>query len=274
MKSIFNGNFKPGDEVIVVNDRSTDDTSAVVEAISREHTKKIKLVTNEQNKGCPASRNVGIRESKNSLIFNLDADNVLAPNSIQALREAIAKTGADVAAFAEYHYFIDSTKKITHKWICQPEWFTLADLFSGHINPGPGGNFLYTKASWERIGGYWEYGKGLHEAWGFTLKQLASSSRFYVVPQTYYFHRHGHESLFVSESRNKTGEVELLQKMLVPYEPLFPPEEWTYIQNNPAWYHNLESRPIKLKTGQIGKNGTHKLTLYGLYMKVKNKLGL
>ena len=273
VESIFTGNFECGDEVIIIDDCSTDTTAEVIASLKKKFTSII-VLENATNKGCPATRNVGINIANNELIFNLDADNVLAPSSIAKLKKTLLEQRADMVAFSEYRYFIDTTARVTHYWQCLTGWCTVNQLFAGHINPGPGGNFLYTKESWERIGGYSEYGKGLHEAWGFTLKQLMSGNKLYVAPDTFYYHRHGHESLFVSESRNKPGELELLQKILAPYRDQFSATEWTYIQENPDWYHQLDKRPIKLSGFEIGKNGKLKLTAYGLFRKIINKLSL
>jgi len=270
--SIFNGNFATGDEVIIVNDCSTDETAAVIERLKNKYNESISIVTNEQNKGCPATRNVGIRKATNELIFNLDADNVLVSGSIQKLKAELLEQEADLVAFADYYYFVDSTDRITHYWHCNTGWLTTADLFAGHINPGPGGNFLYTKASWERIGGYWEYGKGLHEAWGFTLKQLMNGSKIFVVPDTFYFHRHGHESLFVSESKNKPGEIDLLLRMMTPFKDKFMTSDWEYIQSHPQWHSELGSRPLQLSGAQVGSDGRIKITWYGRYRSVTRKI--
>lgn len=270
--SIFNGNFVAGDEVIIVDDHSTDNTAETLMGLKKKFDGKITVIHNDVNKGCPASRNVGIEAAKNELIFNLDADNILTPGSIQALKQSLLQNKADLVTFADYRYFVNDTAKITHYWHCVPGLFTAADLFAGHINPGPGGNFLYTKASWQRIGGYWEYGKGLHEAWGFTLKQLLNGSKIFIVPGTYYFHRHGHESLFVSESKNKPGEVDLLQKMIAPFKDQFSESEWAYIESNPEWHRKLDSRPITLKAYELGKNGQLKVTWYGRYQSMQRRL--
>lgn len=270
--SIFAGNFEPGDEVLIINDASTDDTGAVILKLQEEYD-GVQYIKNLENKGCPASRNVGIRVAKNTLIFNLDADNILAPGSIAVLKRNLLEQQADLTTFATYKYFIHNPNLITHYWHCKTGWLQVEDLFAGHINPGPGGNFLYTKASWERIGGYWEYGKGLHEAWGFTLKQLAAGNKLFVVPNTFYYHRHGHESLFTTESRNKPRETELLQKMVRNCAQLFPADEMQYMSNN-DWYHHLEQRPIRVKSGDMGTNGIMRHSLYGYLRKVIQKIAL
>lgn len=255
--SIFNDNFEDGDEVIIVNDASIDNTSTVISELKKKHSSLIS-VNNEINKGCPTSRNIGIKIAKNPLIFNLDSDNILAPGSIKRLKEYLLSLGANIAAFGEYHYFIKNTNKITHKWICKPGIMTLADFLAGHINPGPGGNFLYTKASWRKIGGYWEYGAGLHEAWGFTLKQLANGAKFAVLRDSYYFHRHGLDSLFVRETKKKNESSLMTTKMITNFIDLIYKKDADFILSNEGsktWFDNPSSWPIRLKSGEIGTTG-------------------
>ena len=151
--SIFNGNFENGDEVIIVNDASGDSTAEIIQSLQKKYP-HIKIINNIKNVGCPASRNVGIRSAFNPLIFNLDADNILVPGSIERLKNYLLAENADLAAFSEYHYFQKNIRKINHKWIYKSRVMTLADFLAGPINPGPGGNFLYTKESWEKVGGY------------------------------------------------------------------------------------------------------------------------
>lgn len=255
VESIFNGNFEAGDEVIIVNDCSPDDTEKKILSLKKKYPQQIVYLKNNANKGCPATRNVGISAAKNPLIFNLDQDNILVPGSIKKLKKNLLDEKADVSAFSEFHYFKKNVKEITHKWIYDKKILTLADFLSGHINPGPGGNFLYTKKSWEKIGGYWEYGRGSHEAWGFSLKQLANDAKFVVLPHSYYFHRYGHDSLFVTEARKDGEGSRISTKMLMNFIHLITEKDAEYIKNNPSWFDNLSQRPLRLKTGEVGTTG-------------------
>ena len=90
--SIFAGNFTDGDEVIIVNDASSDETGVVAESLKKKYAPHVHVIHNQENKGCPASRNVGITSAHNELICNLDADNILAPNSIHHLQAALEQT--------------------------------------------------------------------------------------------------------------------------------------------------------------------------------------
>jgi len=255
--SIFKGNFEDGDELIIVNDGSTDSTPKIIYKLQKEYS-QIKIVNNIRNIGCPASRNIGVKLAKNDLIFNLDSDNILIPGSVPKLKNYLLTESADIAAFSEYHYFQKDTKKVTHKWVYDSKIMTLADFLAGPINPGPGGNYLYTKKSWEKINGYWEYGKGLHEAWGFTLKQLVNGAKFVVLPNSFYFHRFGHESLFVSESKKEFESSLMATKMILNFEDLLNKEDADYIKSEEGsrtWFENLFKKPIRLKSNEKGTTG-------------------
>lgn len=270
VESIINGNFSNGDEIIIVNDYSTDNTTKILNRL-KEKYKVICVIYNSENKGCPASRNIGISVAKNDLIFNLDSDNILVPGSIIKLKEYMLSKKADVAAFGALYYFQKDIEKISHKWIFPGGIMSLADFLAGPVNPGPAGNFLYTKKSWEEVGKYWEYGVGLHEAWGFSLKQLVLGSKFVVMPNSYYFHRYGHNSLFIRESKNEDGDI-LATKMIAPYLNLLDSVDARYIsseEGSKKWFTNLINRPIKLKDKVVGKTG---IVEYSPKEKLKFKL--
>ena len=255
VESIIKSNFQAGDELIIVNDGSTDKTAKVLARLKNKYP-FIELIDNPENRGCPATRNVGINKAKNPYIFNLDSDDVLTPGSRAFLEDAMISQEADIAAFGEIHYFTENTKFLTHKWICKPGLLALADYLAGHIIPG--GNYLYTKKSWEKVGGYSEIGKGLHEFWGFGLKQIAKGSKFFVVPNTFYFHRHGRESLYVRESK-KTNASTVANQMIEPFLDLLEEEDALYIQSEAGkntWFDQLNLHPIRVKNHPRGTTGT------------------
>lgn len=73
--------FSDGDEVIVVDDRSTDDTAAMAHACG------VRVVELPQNSGPSVARNRGVKEATNELILFLDSDTVLERGSLAAVKE-------------------------------------------------------------------------------------------------------------------------------------------------------------------------------------------
>ena len=110
--SIYNENFVPGDEVIIIDDASNDQTLKIAENL-KEKYESVEVIPHRYNKGTAAAgRNTGIAYSKNDLIFSLDADNILAKNSIPKLKEALLQGNADSAAFGEIWFFKEESSHL------------------------------------------------------------------------------------------------------------------------------------------------------------------
>lgn len=261
--SIFDGNFSDQDELIIVNDCSTDNTKFIIENLIKKYSKfDIRYINNQKNVGCPASRNIGVNEARNELIFSFDADNILEKESIVKLKTSLLNNNADLVSFSQTKFFIKSKNKITHKWIYNNGFFKINDLFASNINPAFGNNFLFKKEAWITVNGFSEIGKGIHESWIFVLKLLKKDLKFYICPNSYYFHRYGGESLYTRERKN---EKEVLNKIINKNLELFDKDELDYIKNNnPEWFYKLDKRPIKIKGIEIGKKGKLKKTFIGI----------
>lgn len=83
--SILNQTVK-ADEIIVVNDGSTDNLSAALAPFQ----KSITLIHFETNKGVAAARNEGIIAATGSIILFQDADDVAMPQRIESSKEALS----------------------------------------------------------------------------------------------------------------------------------------------------------------------------------------
>jgi glycosyltransferase involved in cell wall biosynthesis len=256
--SILDRNLEPADEVIVVDDCSTDTTPEVLTTLQAKH-RSIRILKHRQNKGTAAAgRNTGIEAAAHDLLFCLDTDNVLEPGSIGALREHLQMTGADTAAFGEIHFFQTSTTEITHKWIFKPE-IRLADALSGTIWPGPSGNYLFTRDSWLRAGRYHEpslENRSL-DSWIFAIRQLGTGSRFVTLPGTWYLHRYGHDSHYVLNWRRGNQSLAALIG-LIPLLPLLEDRDIEYLFSSKGrynWYEHLHDHPVRVKNAVEGTSG-------------------
>lgn len=89
--------------VIVVDDRSTDDTAAVAVACATDYADflPIRLLHNPGPRGPSAARNLAIRRSDAEFIALLDADDLLAPTHHQLLLSAVRSAPDIVASFGD-----------------------------------------------------------------------------------------------------------------------------------------------------------------------------
>jgi GT2 family glycosyltransferase len=95
----------PNYEVIVVDDGSTDGTAAIAEAASADGA--LKLIRAKRNRGCPAARNLGLREARSEIVAFVDADGFAAPDWLSRLTASFAG-GREIGGVASTVFFDDN----------------------------------------------------------------------------------------------------------------------------------------------------------------------
>jgi glycosyltransferase involved in cell wall biosynthesis/tetratricopeptide (TPR) repeat protein len=255
--SILNGNFAQGDELIIVNDCSTDNTGGILERLKIK-CPFIKIFSHQTNKGGGAARNTAVQNATHPLLFCLDSDNILVPGSIQKLKNFLLYSGADAASFQEIHFFQSQKEIVSGKWVFKDR-ITFADCLSKYDVPGSSGNYIFTKDSWIRAGGYPEF-TGSLDTTGFGIRQLATGSKMLTLPGAYYLHRQGHESYWIRDSRTRNISVSM-GEILASILHLIDEKEVEYIYGDgkSTWFSELEKRPICIRN--IGDNLPYEETL-------------
>ena len=104
LRSLLNQTL-PADEIIVVDDGSTDSTAEAAEAefsvFSRQLAGKARIpefkVIRQANAGPGAARNRGFAESRGEFIHFFDSDDIAAPNKHEVQVRALQESGSDIA---------------------------------------------------------------------------------------------------------------------------------------------------------------------------------
>ncbi|HEY7730191.1 MAG TPA: class I SAM-dependent methyltransferase [Gaiellaceae bacterium] len=96
-------------DVVVVDDRSTDDSAAVARAWLERHAtdfNRVALLRNKRNSQLARTRNTGIKYADTELFLPLDPDNLLLPHCLDATLRLLDESGAaavfpTIATFGE-----------------------------------------------------------------------------------------------------------------------------------------------------------------------------
>jgi glycosyltransferase involved in cell wall biosynthesis len=104
-------------ELIVVDDASTDDTQAVVDAYDDD---RIQFHQHEQNQGASAARNTGIDRAEGEYVAFLDSDDVWRPTKLEKQVRTLERRPDDwVAAYCEAETVHPDGQNPLVKWVTE-----------------------------------------------------------------------------------------------------------------------------------------------------------
>lgn len=86
-------------EILVIDNRSTDDTAAIVKKLQQTHPNGgiIRLLAQSSEQGLIPTRNFGFSNVQSDVIGRIDADSVIAPTWVAAVAEAFSDEQLDAA---------------------------------------------------------------------------------------------------------------------------------------------------------------------------------
>ena len=96
----------PPDEVVVIDDASTDNSVEIIREISKS-IPTLRLIRNERNRGVSYCMNLGTKESESDLIIYRAADDIFIKNAIFHGKKAFEKYPDSSIAYGETIFFQD-----------------------------------------------------------------------------------------------------------------------------------------------------------------------
>jgi succinoglycan biosynthesis protein ExoO len=181
-------------EVIVVDDRSTDNTAAIAGSFADE---RVRVVTLESNSGPGSARNAALALAKGRWIAVLDSDDTVFPDRIAAMITRAENTGANSAVDNIEVIKDGETKGETmfpvHYLAKVPE-ISLADFIASNLVFVTTFNFGYMKPIFERRfiethGLRYEENLRIGEDYIFLASILAKGGKCVVEPSVGYVYR-------------------------------------------------------------------------------------
>lgn len=169
--------------MLVVDDGSTEpETQAVLAALPGN----VELLS-QANAGLAAARNAGFRAAGTPLLMALDADDMLPPGAVRALKCGLEVDPTAGFAYGVTRFFGDWTGDMT-----MPDWDPYRLLYRHTIGP----TALTRRELFEDVGGYdREISDAIvmgYEDWEFWLHAVAKGWHGIKVPEvTFLYRRHG-----------------------------------------------------------------------------------
>ena len=104
-------------EVICVDDCSPDKSAQIVEKLQTEYP-TLQLIRHERNKKLGGARNTGIRAAKGKYILFVDSDDMLVPNCLKQLIEAMESDDDEYIHFNYIKLYPDNSigKKLSYDY--------------------------------------------------------------------------------------------------------------------------------------------------------------
>lgn len=102
----------PFDEIILINDGSTDNSGEICKKYEKEYSKIILI--QQENRGLSAARNAGILRAKGDYVMFLDSDDLLAKDTVESISHILDKKDLD-ALYFDGKNFIDGIDKKKHE---------------------------------------------------------------------------------------------------------------------------------------------------------------
>ncbi len=181
--------LKQADEIIVVDDGSTDGSNAWELYGAHDHVRVIL----QDNQGVAAARNAGIAAAQHPFIICLDADDELADGYCATLAAALAADRGLGIAYTGLSLLHPDGSRTSNAWPPAFDWESQATPHNPPSNCIPSAA-MFRRSMWERAGGYKQvYAPGEDaEFWtrglsvGFTARKVSDEGLFH--------YRVGHQS--------------------------------------------------------------------------------
>ncbi len=150
----------PLSEIIIVDDKSTDETCQLIQNFSNKYKKRIHLYTLSQNSGSSIARNIGLKLAQTSWVLLMDHDDIAEPNLLEQEWKRLMelekeKPGGWVLVHSAYNQISEDGKIISSslRWRqVEPEEVMGYELIRNRIISNSG--VLLNRETALRVGGY------------------------------------------------------------------------------------------------------------------------
>lgn len=195
-------------EVIVVDDGSTDGTSAL---LAQRYGERIRVIT-QANRGLSAARNTGIEHARGELINFCDADDMLLPEKVARCYAILSAHPQAALVYTDYEHVAEDGRTILER---PHPALPSGDIFC-ELLVGPLGNFIHEAAPLVRraalieAGGFDEMLRAA-EDWDLWVR-IAARHPFIFLSERLTLYRQRGDAMTRDRLRMATARLQFFQK--------------------------------------------------------------
>jgi len=213
LRSVFDQSWQ-ADEVIVIDDASTDQSGEILEAFASRYP-AMRLIRNESNLGVNYNANRALRLATGDFVYPCSADDFLLPGMFEASMSLLERF-PQAGICSSYHSTIDSVTGARNEyrmpWSEVPRFFTADELVSVIQGGHPSGHLMIKRAALIEAGGYLAELKWASD-W-FVNLVVAYRYGLCFIPQTLGWIRVEPEGYSTAGRRRWADQVEVLSHTL------------------------------------------------------------
>ena len=271
LDSVKNQLSRP-DEVIIINDGSTDNSSRIINNYNNEEGWRIIHKTNE---GLGPTRNYGRLIAKSEYIYFLDSDDIVKSNLILRLREIIQQNNKpDMILFSGETFNNENSlkTKINLKFSFEGKYLRnssiITKLFKKNEILPQVSRYLTKVKLWSNNN--LSYPKGIAEDEAVFFPLLALSEKIIIIQEVLYMYRSGRRDSITMSPLSNNNTKDYLDRI---YNSInFMNSKKDLIKNDlKAWNSRLERKGINLITFCLRTNSSISWkTIFTIFSKTKN----
>lgn len=231
LQSVVNQTFKPH-QIIIVDDKSQDNTVAVVQKFQETSTIPIKLILQEINQGVSKARNRALLEATSEYVAFVDADDLWHESKLEMqMRVFEASEFKDVGVVYNQYEQIDEQGVLTNKYFKLDLNFDVkgkifSKLLPANIITGSASAVIVKKEYLDKVG-YFDEDLANCEDWDLWLRLSEVCSYDYVPMPLSLIRRHGNNSQNNKEKMFR-HQIKFYKKWLVKLPREQIPKLWSH----------------------------------------------